>query len=241
MGLELNTVLFAFLGGLLPTIIWLIFWLEEDKKRPEPNRLILRTFVLGMIAVLLVLPFQKFVDDFLPGLGIVAFLLWAILEESFKFGAAYWGGLKSVEDNEPIDPLIYMITAALGFVALENTLFIVAPLLEQDLLGQNIVTSIITGNFRFIGAGLLHTVSSGIIGLTLGLSFYKPRILRRYLLILAFTLAVIFHTVFNLAISHNVEIITTIAFGSVWLGVVLLILFFEKVKTIAPSEQKDII
>ena len=131
--MNIETLTYALLGGILPALVWLLFWLREDRKNPEPNNLILKTFLLGMISVILVLPFQKGVEMITPSLGALAILLWAILEEVFKLGAGYFGGLHSKEDNEPIDPIIYMITAALGFVALENTLFIMGPLLGEDV------------------------------------------------------------------------------------------------------------
>src|SRR3989344_644465 len=168
--MAIETIIYALLGGILPALVWLAFWLREDYKHPEPRGLILRTFFFGMLAVILVLPFQKMVDALIPGMTVVTILLWVVLEELFKFGAAYLGGLKSVEDNEPIDPIIYMITAALGFVALENTLFLFGSLVGKDIIG-----GLITGNLRFIGASLLHVVSSGIVGFSLAFSFYKSK------------------------------------------------------------------
>ncbi|MBI2673758.1 MAG: PrsW family intramembrane metalloprotease [Candidatus Zambryskibacteria bacterium] len=226
--INIDTMLYALLGGVLPALIWLIFWLREDYKHPEPKRLILRTFLFGMGAVLIVLLFQKWVDILLPGATLLTIILWVVLEEVFKFMAALLGGLKSAEDNEPIDPIIYMITAALGFVALENTLFIVGP-----LVGKDIVTSIITGNLRFIGASLLHVVSSGIIGVSLALSFLKPKRQRIILGGLALILAIAFHSSFNLAIIYWDNSGAMFAFGLVWIGVILLLLAFEKAKTIA--------
>lgn len=223
-----DTIIYALLGGVLPSLIWLTFWLREDYKHPEPRGLILKTFLYGMGAVILVLPFQKAVDSLLPNTTLVALLLWVILEEVFKFGAAYFGGLKSVEDNEPLDPLIYMITTALGFVALENALFIFTPLVDKDVIG-----SVITGNLRFIGASLLHVVSSGIIGVALALSFYKETWVRRTLVALALVLAITFHTVFNLAILYKGNSGAMFAFALVWIGVISLLFLFEKAKTIA--------
>lgn len=226
--IDIETVVYALLGGILPALVWLAFWLHEDYRHPEPRGLILRTFLLGMAAVILVLPFQKAVDAWLPGMTSVAILLWVILEEIFKFGAAYLGGLRSVEDNEPIDPIIYIITAALGFVALENALFIIEP-----LIGEDITRSVITGNLRFIGASLLHVVSSGIIGVSLAFSFYQSRKRCVILTVLALILAIVFHTGFNLAIVYWDNSGAVLAFGLVWLGVVLLLLAFEKAKKIA--------
>ena len=226
--MSIDTVIYAFLGGVLPALIWLAFWLREDYKHPEPRGLILRTFLFGMIAVILVLPLEKAVDAWFPGMTFIAILLWVILEEVFKFVAAFFGGLHSVEDNEPIDPIIYMITAALGFVALENTLFILGP-----LIGEDITKSVVTGNLRFIGAGLLHVVSSGIIGVSLAFSFYKPRKKRVTFTIFALILAVSFHTVFNLTLIYWDNSGAILTFGLVWIGAILLLLAFEKAKTIA--------
>ena len=226
--ISFDTLIYALLGGVLPALIWLAFWLREDYKHPEPRGLILKTFLLGMVAVVIVLPFEKAVDVWFPGITLAAILLWVILEEVFKFAAAFFGGLHSVEDNEPIDPIIYMITAALGFVALENTLFIFGP-----IIGEDVMKSVVTGNLRFIGASLLHVVSSSIIGVSLAFSFYQPRRKRVILVLLAIILAVAFHVGFNLAIIRWNNFGAAFTFGLVWFGAILLLLAFEKAKTIA--------
>mgnify|MGYP001567240832 FL=1 len=215
------------MGGILPALLWLSFWLREDRKHPEPKGLIGKTFLLGMLAVILVLPFQKGVERLFPDAMVTALFLWAVLEEVFKFAAGYFGGLHSVEDNEPVDPIIYTITAALGFVALENTLFILGP-----LVGEDVPKSIITGNLRFIGASLLHVLSSGLIGVSLGFSFYKPLRARVRIASLAMIGAVALHTVFNILILKWGDAGTMISFLSVWAGIVLLLFAFEMVKTL---------
>ncbi|MBX4189027.1 PrsW family intramembrane metalloprotease [Candidatus Parcubacteria bacterium] len=226
MSFEFSPIIYALLGGILPAFVWLLFWLEEDRDNPEPNTKLLATFLAGMLAVIVVLPFQKAVDKILPGAGPVAFLLWAVLEEGFKFAAAYYAGLRGADDDEPLDPMIYMITAALGFAALENALFLLNPLLQSDITG-----SLITGNLRFIGSTLLHTVSSGIIGTALDLTFYKSRDERVALGVLAFFLAIFAHTAFNLFILNESGFGTFLTFATVWAGITALILMFEKVKS----------
>lgn len=222
-----HIVVYALLGGILPALIWLAFWQSEDKKRPEPRGLIIRTFLLGALAVPLVIPLQRIVLNHYQDVGLMTFFLWAILEEAFKFGAAYLGGLASIEDNEPLDPLIYMITAALGFTALENTLFIANPLLQQNVAG-----TVVTGSLRFIGSSLLHTVSSGTIGLALALAFYQRNWLRKLSGTVGFALAVFFHTAFNIFILNQGSMSSFLTFATVWAGIALLLLAFEKVKTI---------
>ncbi len=230
-----NTVIYALLGGILPALVWLLFWLREDRKNPEPDRLILKTFFFGMVSVILVLPFQKAVDMAFPGplWIIVPIILWAILEEVFKFVAGYFSGLHSIEDNEPIDPIIYMITAALGFVALENTLFILGPLLDQ-----NIPQSILTGNLRFIGASLLHVIASGFIGVMLAFSFYKPLGKKIKAFFIGLAGAILIHIVFNILIVSYGEIGTALAFVGVWVGVICLLLTFERAKRLRPEHNE---
>ena len=157
-----NIIIYAFIGGTLPAILWLLFWLEEDKKKPEPKGRIIETFIAGMVCVLLVIPLEQVVKNTFSGSMNTSFFLWALIEELFKFGAVYLFALSKIDMDEPIDAMVYMITGALGFVALENALFIVNPLSQG-----NIVESIITGNLRFMGASLLHVVSSATIGLIL--------------------------------------------------------------------------
>ncbi|MEX2010482.1 MAG: PrsW family glutamic-type intramembrane protease [Parcubacteria group bacterium] len=218
---------YGLIGGVLPALIWLYFWQREDKKRPEPVGLLLRTFFFGAVAVILVLPFQRIVAENIVEIGAITFLLWAVTEEIFKFAAAYFGGLHSPEDNEPIDPLIYMITAALGFVALENTLFLINP-----QIASNFGEGLITGNLRFIGASLLHVVSSGIVGAALALTFYKGKWHRIGASILGLIAAIVVHALFNIFLMKADSLGAFYVFATVWGAVALLLLFFEKAKKI---------
>lgn len=222
--MNISALVYALLGGVLPALVWLYFWLREDS-HPEPLSLIMQTFVGGAAAVILVLPFEKLIDTLLPGMGLSAFIGWAVVEEGFKFIAAYFIAIRSLEDNEPVDPMIYMIVAALGFVALENALFIASPLLQKDLMN-----GLLTGNLRFIGASLLHIVSSSTIGTALALTYFKPRKVKIWWTTCAFVLAVTFHTIFNLFIINQNNFNTFLTFLTVWAGVAILLFMFEKIK-----------
>lgn len=227
-----DSIIFALLGGILPALLWLFFWLREDSKRPEPKGRLAETFLFGMFAVLLVLPFQREVAKFYPELGFMSFLLWAILEEGFKFGAAYAAALRTKDDDEPVDVVIYMITAALGFVALENALFIWNPLLEN-----NVTLALSTGGMRFLGASLLHVVASGAIGVVLAMAFYsKSRIKKLVYGMIGLFVSVAFHTAFNLFILNGNGINTMQTFLFVWVGAVILLFAFEQVKALRPKE-----
>lgn len=231
-----HTIIYALVGGIVPALLWLFFWLHEDSKRPEPKGRLAETFLIGMLAVLLVLPLQKLVARHFPGLGLTPFLLWALIEEVFKFGAAYFTALRTRDDDEPIDSLVYMITAALGFVALENALFIWNPLQSQD-----IAVALSTGGLRFIGASLLHIVASSTVGVALALAFYKSQRKKIAYGVIGIALATAIHTTFNLFILAQSGSDTLRTFAIVWLAVAMLLLFFEKVKAIARPRRGDII
>lgn len=189
-----------------------------------------------MLGVLLItvgaIVFEDQVGTLLNNLTIGAIFLLATLEESLKLLAAYFGGLDTSEDNEPIDPMIYTITAALGFVALENALFILGPLMD----GQ-VAKSILTGDMRFIGASLLHVVSSGLIGVAISFSFYKSRTKKILASIIGLVGAIIFHTFFNTLITFLNGTGNMWSSIAVWIGVIFLLWAFEKAKSIAPQNQ----
>lgn len=233
--IDKSTIAYALLGGILPALLWLTFWLRQDKKRPEPKGRLAETFLAGMIAVPLVVPFQHIVYSYYPVLGFMPFLIWAIIEELFKFIAVYFTALRSKDDDEPLDPLVYMITGALGFAALENALFIYRPLIED-----NIAIALATGGLRFVGASLLHVMASGAVGIFLGIAFFKSRGKKFLYGLVGLIGAISFHTAFNMFILKNQSVSTWHTLGFVWVSIVVLILAFEHLRTIAPLKSRDI-
>jgi RsiW-degrading membrane proteinase PrsW (M82 family) len=246
--IDSTTVFFAISGGILPALVWLIFWLKEDAKRPEPKHLIFLTFLFGMISAPLALALQLSVNRFLfsdldintlfensvyfPISGIIIIFTWATIEEVGKYLAAYYGGLKTEDNDEAIDDMIYLITAALGFAAVENTLFIFGPLISGDT-----ELAIATGNFRFIGATLLHVAAAAIIGAFRSFSHFKNNEIKKRYLLSGFILAIGLHSAFNLFIINNVES-TFNAFSIVWIIIIIIILIFERVKRIYVEKIK---
>lgn len=218
----------AFLGGVIPALLWLFFWLLEDRCKPEPKKLIFVSFLGGALAVPFVLPFQQFALAYLSGTSVL--IAWAVVEELFKFGAAYFVALRNRALDEPIDAIIYMITAALGFSALENTLFLLGPLGDGNTLA-----GILTGNLRFVGATLLHTLASATIGVSIAVSFYKSVSVKRLFLAAGITLAIALHALFNHFILKDGGSGAFTVFLFVWIGVIVVMLFFERVKNPAKN------
>jgi len=225
--MEIGTkeIIFAIVGGIIPSILWLKFWFKEDKHQ-EPRSLILKVFIFGMLCVPVAIFLEKGVSVFVADYTFLSFFLWAIIEEVLKFGAAYFTALKTRFTDEPIDMVLYMMTVALGFSALENSLFLLAPLSEGSLL-----KSLATLDFRFIGPSLLHVLTSGALGIAMAESFYKSNKVKLMYLISGITISVFLHALFNNFIIGS-KFGPMVSFGIVWIGIIVIILILEKIKKI---------
>ena len=215
--------------GIIPVILWLWF-LEHEDKNPEPKGLTALAFIAGMVGVFIVFPLEKLVSSTVDD-TIIIFLLWAAIEEIVKFVLAYFIVLRRRENDEPIDSVMYLIAVALGFAALENAFFLLGPALDNQALPL-----VIMGNFRFIGATLLHTTASGAIGIALALSYYKKVQSKRIYLASGLILAIVLHALFNLSIIGAEGNNIIFSYYAVWIAIVLLFLLFEKVKHISKAQ-----
>ncbi len=225
-------ILAAAAGGVLPALAWLWFWRREDSAHPEPRRLIALAFFSGMVTVAAVIPLERLVQPWLATQTLI-FTAWSFIEEIMKYLAARLTVLRRREDDEPIDPVIYMVTVALGFAAAENTLFLLSP-----IAGDTLSQTFITGNLRFIGATLLHVLSSAAIGVALALAFYKPRRIKRRYAFWGVILACVLHSLFNFFILNAAEDTLFRTFSFVWLGVIVLLAILEYIKRIHPRWRR---
>lgn len=216
---------YAFLGGLLPALLWLYFLLREDSRCPEPRLMILITFLAGMVAVPLVLPLEQLASTrFMGGLPMV--VSWAAIEEVAKYVAAavvvLWR--RRIVDEAP-DIVIYMLTVALGFAALENSLFLVSPIAAGHYLDV-----FVTGNLRFVGSTLLHVIASSAIGFAMAFTFKSSRWVRMLAATAGLILAIALHTLFNVLIIAKDVTHVLAAFFIVWSAAVVFFALFEILK-----------
>ena len=181
--------------GILPSLIWLNFYLRRDVG-PEPKLMILKIFCYGMLATIPAIFLETAIFGEFSKLNFSSsvifilnvFLGVALVEESLKFLMVKFGVLKNPEFDEPVDAMIYMITAALGFAAVENVLILLNLKPLSEIFGVSL--------FRFLGATFLHTLSSGICGFFIGLSFFNTKG-RGKLVSLGLVLAILLHGFYN--------------------------------------------
>jgi len=158
-------IFLAVLVGFIPSFAWLLFYLREDVKRPEPKKMIAWAFLLGGLSTFLAFHLEILAESILNNFSVIKFspsffFTFAFIEELVKFLVVFWFIRGSRYFDEPIDAMVYLITAALGFAAVENMAS--AWWQWRDYSSFNFVFENLT--LRFIGATLLHSLSSGILG-----------------------------------------------------------------------------
>ena len=141
------------------------------------------TFIVGMAFGFFTVAIEMLFNNAVAKIGIQEFSILsllglALIEEMMKFAAAHFAISKNPQFTEPIDAMIYLIVAALGFATLEN-IGAIATLSPQP--GQLIPAALATISMRFIGATLLHTLSSGIVGYNWALGIVKGKV-KQYLI-----------------------------------------------------------
>jgi len=235
--LTVESITTIFLTGFIPPLLWLWFWLREAPHH-ESRKSLFTSFILGIAVVPFVLlaEYLWFRAVEFSGLPIPKnfnslwlIIPWAFAEEAAKFAVAWWADLRrSIYYDEPVDAIIYLITVALGFAAMENVLF----LNKVTTGGAGIFALIQTADLRFIGATILHTVSSGIIGVSIAFTFFHREHHIRNIWG-GIILATVLHTAFNKFIigAGGSEAVFKTFFG-LWTLALILIFFFEKVKRI---------
>lgn len=215
----------------IPAIVWLIFFLKEDE-HPEPKTLIAKVFFTGALISVPVLSLQLLFQNVLfPSIDNLIFVVigLALIEEIFKFTAAHLAVGHNKAFNEPIDAMIYMIVAALGFATVENFFITWSNLPLASFTG--IFTAVSTLGLRFIGATLLHALASGALGYYWALGHFGRMEHRVGVGVL---LATGIHAVFNLLIYQFQD--SHIFYPTLFLVIAAVIILtdFEKLKTVKP-------
>ncbi|MEX2090542.1 MAG: PrsW family glutamic-type intramembrane protease [Candidatus Paceibacterota bacterium] len=190
--------------GVIPSLVWFSFFLRNDSSHPEPKYLLAQTFLMGIIVSPVVLLFQigfvyvgAFFMSTAPEIVQISsfYYIWAAFaEELLKFGAIWFLVLRNPAFDEPVDAMMYMIAAGLGFAAIENILVLFRT------IDTGLYQAMSVWALRFIGSTLLHALASAIVGYFLAMSWFFSNH-KKKLIIIGLVLATIFHFTFNIIIS----------------------------------------
>lgn len=224
------------LAGFIPSAIWLRFFFVKDR-HPEPIYLISRVFlaaiILAPLAILCQWLFIEVIKQANPAFHASEspqFFLWAALVEEFiKFLPFVIIVFYNNEFDEPVDAMIYMIAAGLGFAAIENIL-VVAKTFQQ---GIHITFQLLV--LRFIGATLLHAVASGLIGYFIGLAWFYHHHSKKIILV-GIIIATLLHFAFNMLLVVS-EIYPFLILGTS--GLLVIITYLVSILFYKIQERQD--
>jgi protease PrsW len=225
--------------GILPGFAWLVFYVKEEETHREPKWLILFIFAAGMVFGFVAIVLENILNAAAMRMGIgalslVGLVVFALVEEAAKLGATYSAIGKSKIARNPVDIMIYLIVAALGFATLENigslaSFWIAAH--GSVAVGSLAASLAETLSLRFAGATLLHSLASGTVGYYWALGVLRRKVARY--LALGLAIGTVLHAFFNLLI---------LDYGNIAYALVFLTLLgffvlndFEKLKVVERS------
>lgn len=238
-----------------PSLVWLFFYLAEDP-HPEPRYWLFVIFVMGIALAPLVIFLEMALNRW--GNGALIFIIAPLVEEAAKYGVVHLTLNKNPVLDEPVDGMIYVIVAALGFAAIENV-FAIFSFISIGSFGYLSATF----NFmsmRFISAVALHGLASGIAGYYFAKFYFTPLetipaptrpknfwdrlfltgfIEKNPVLILkGLLLATVLHGIYNFLITKNGEtfpiILTGVTLGA---AAVLVVYLFNRLKHCKTYQQ----
>ncbi len=226
----LTTLFWAFVGGIFPTFLWLRFWFSQTKK-PESTGFLSFLYIMGMVCIFIVFPIDHWIlsTKLNSREHLIAF---AGVEEVLKVFITMIVAFSGTRVKKPTDYTLFLVTTALGFSALENTLYLIDP------ITQNNITSILfAGNLRFIGATLLHTVCVAIVGIMLGIAFYENNFMKWVHGLFGLGIAIGLHSVFNYFMMVNTTRSIMIGLAGLWFVGMIVIVIFGRIRKMSENVE----
>lgn len=183
---------FPLLGAAIVPGLLILWFFHSRDRNPEPRGVLLRTFGLGVFitlpASMLEIGQTALTDPLhlsaLPASLNSAFLGAALCEEVLKFAIVYGFCSRHQAFDEPMDGILYGVTASLGFATLENVLYV----------GQNGMTVAIV---RAVLAVPGHACWGALMGYFIGQAKFGDPAQRKACLVLALVVPILLHGLYD--------------------------------------------
>lgn len=158
----------AILLSAVPAFLWLGYFYLQDRHEPEPKHFVAGVYLLGAFVAA---PVAAFVTTTLLPVGpsasarltaasfIGAVLSAGLAQELAKYLVVRYSVYLSAEFDEPMDGIIYMTAAGIGFATAENVRYL------QGLDGTVFLS---TGAMRVVVTTLAHGCFAAFLGFALG-------------------------------------------------------------------------
>lgn len=217
----LQQLIFIPLLSLLPCVLWLWYFSSRSRYKHPAVRVLGLTFLLGALATIPALLLNLFGQSlFISVFGstswshlLVLIFIVGPVEEAIKLLVVYFYAYRQKEFDEALDGVIYSATAALGFAAIENVVY----LAQNDAM-----LVLLRGPLSNPG----HALFSAIWGMSLSRAKTKPNLFsQRFPIILeGWIYASLLHSLFDVLLVAASRV--SIVFFALLIGV-MLVLFFQ--------------
>ncbi|MBD3244603.1 MAG: PrsW family intramembrane metalloprotease [Candidatus Moranbacteria bacterium] len=210
--------LFFLITAVFPVIFWILFFSYQDRKEPEPKKMVVKVFLWGIIVAFLAITFKKITailifeetlsftkkylfyslkDLSLNKSTVTILFLSAMGEEILKFFVLFKIIFNKKVFNQIIDGVVYGTTLALGFSFVENSLYFFEFFQKLDQASFFLLAFL-----RGIVSVLIHVCATGIIGFYLG-KFKFKRKNKLYFLLIGLLGGILIHGIFNILLQFN--------------------------------------
>ena len=125
--------MFLIVWALLPAIALVAWIYRQDKVEKEPGKLLWKIFFLGVLSVIPTIILELILGDVVglffeetsaAYIVLDNFICVAVIEEYWKMKAAKKASWKDPAFNYKFDAIVYCVTSALGFAAIENVIYV---------------------------------------------------------------------------------------------------------------------
>jgi len=155
--------------ALAPAFLIMLYVYFRDKYEKEPIGLILKGLLLGAIIIFPVGLIENSIKGFAVGFDKIpkaaydGFIVAAATEEIFKFLMVFILIWRNPNFNEKFDGIVYSVSVALGFAAIENLFYVFSN------------NSMQVGLMRAFTAVPAHAIFGIVMGFYLGLARFSPK------------------------------------------------------------------
>ena len=184
-----------FLATVLPSIILVYFFVTQDRF-PEPKKIIIITFILGILITIPAGFLNVYLIDYFYYnfryhnyyFEIETFFVGPLTEEILKFCIIFFYCSRLDDFDEPMDGLVYGATAALGFAMTENFEYVYNAS-NFNSTWQDVAWA------RALSTAPMHAACGAMIGFSVSyFHFYNKKYI---FLLIGLFIATIFHFLFN--------------------------------------------
>jgi protease PrsW len=210
---------------IIPSLIILAYFIYSDKFR-EPVKAILIVLLLGVLIAIPAGYLNNFVIknfsnyDTVNNALLVGFFAGGLVEELLKFSILYFYVSKMQDFDEPMDGIVYGVTASLGFATLENFEYVYLAANSLDFTSMEIAIG------RALTAIPMHGLNGCVMGFYFGMMHFTGN--KKYLGY-AVILPIVFHGSYNFLLHFN--------FLFALMIIIILIIFSLKLHKILKEMQ----